>query len=412
MKVLEKILLRSLEDISIELLKDQFDDNPGIAGNAGAALYFSYLNKLTGEDKHAAQASRLIENSVINLDKALDNSFAGIAGVAWTVQHLVNIGILDESTTENLDDIDKFLEDTIEIDLVAGDYDLFHGLIGKGIYYIERYQYIRSIDLMRMIKKVIDGLNSIGERSNEGITWRYKIGNELNEHTHSLGLAHGIPSIISFLSSVSKLSLNLPIVNELITGASEWLLRKKIDDNRFSFHSYTSPDLEEGANGSSRLAWCNGDLGVSIALLSASKTINSDLLFKEAINIAIKTCNRDLKDSGIFQNNGFVDPNFCHGISGIAHIYGRLFKITGVDIFRDRHKYWLQELMNHRVEGFGIAGFVSDIWMSFDPIKGKAVKKWGSSPSLVTGTAGVGLVLLSALNKNATSWDKMFFTNI
>jgi hypothetical protein len=50
--------------------------------------------------------------------------------------------------------------------------------------------------------------------------------------------------------------------------------------------------------------------------------------------------------------------------------------------------------------------------MSFDPIKGKAVKKWGSSPSLVTGTAGVGLVLLSALKKNAANWDKMFFTNI
>jgi lantibiotic modifying enzyme len=412
MKELEKILFKSLEDISIELFPDQFDDNPGIAGNAGVALYFSYLHLLTREDKHASQASRLIENSVINLNKALDNSFAGTAGVAWVVQHLVNIGILDESTTENLIDIDKFLDDTIKIDLEAGDYDLFHGLIGKGIYYIERYQYKKSNDIVRTIKKIIDGLNSISEKSNEGITWRYKIGNELNEHTHSLGLAHGIPSIISFLSSASKLNLDLPIVNELIAGASEWLLKKRIDNNQFSFHSYTSPDLEEGENGSSRLAWCNGDLGVSIALLSASKTINSELLYKEAINIAIKTCNRDLKDSGVFQSNGFVDPNFCHGISGIAHIYGRLFKITGLDIFLYRHKYWLQELMNHRVEGCGIAGFVSDIWMSFDPIKGKAVKKWGSSPSLVTGTAGVGLVLLSALKKNAANWDKMFFTNI
>jgi lantibiotic modifying enzyme len=396
------------KDVGNKLCDYPSIENPGISGNAGVALYLAYQYLHSGDEKFAAQSSRSIELAVHNMDKLKDNSIGGFAGIAWTVQHLINIGILNDDFDDNFKLIDDLLEKSIRIDIENRDYDLFYGIIGRGIYFLERFEQTNSKVILAKIVKVVQALNLIAERSSSGISWKYLRDDEVGS-AYSLGLAHGISSIISFFSKLIKLDLKIHNIKELELGAIDWLLNKKYADRQYSFESdfYTNSQDEN----SPRLAWCNGDLGISIALLSASQALGNCSLYNESIDIAMKTCNRNLADSGVFIEDRFVDPNFCHGISGIAHIYGRLFKATNKDIFLERHRYWLMELIKARRDGYGIAGFISDIWLRFDPIKRQAVKKWDKDPGLLIGTSGVGLVLLSALHQDY-KWDKIFLTDL
>jgi lantibiotic biosynthesis protein len=407
MKHLDNLIHNASKDIGEGFYNYAPVKNPGVSGNASIAIYLLYHYLHTEDEKFGIQSIKMIQQSVEGMSELKDNSIGGFAGIAWTVQHFINIGILENNFKDNFRLIDALLDKSIQVDAINRDYDLFYGLVGRGTYFLERFEQTNSKHILSKINKVVQALNQIAERSKLGISWKYLRDKELGS-VYSLGLAHGISSVILFLSKLLKLELGIPNTKELVQGSIEWLLNRKNSNKYYSFESESNTDSRNIEL--PRLAWCNGDLGISLSLLSASEALSSSLLRKEAIDVATKTIHRDLANSGVYMQGEFIDPNFCHGISGVAHIYGRLFKATGNGIFHDRYEYWLMELIKARRESCGIAGYVSDVWLGFDWNKNMAIKKWDSNPSLLEGTSGVGLVLLSALHEKY-KWDKLFLTD-
>jgi hypothetical protein len=77
-----------------------------------------------------------------------------------------------------------------------------------------------------------------------------------------------------------------------------------------------------------------------------------------------------------------VDASICHGSAGLAHIFNRLYQATGQSVFRSAAEEWLQHLV--------------ETWCP------------DAEPGLLTGAAGVGLVLLAASTPHEPRWDRLF----
>jgi lantibiotic biosynthesis protein len=109
-------------------------------------------------------------------------------------------------------------------------------------------------------------------------------------------------------------------------------------------------------------------------------------------------------DRTIALRDGY-DLGFCHGLAGAGHVLGRLFQATGDEALRDASAWYLQRLLERREEGAGIGGFRC-LTPSPDP------RKRVPDASLLTGSTGVALVLLSAVSHDGGPWDDLLLCDL
>lgn len=142
---------------------------------------------------------------------------------------------------------------------------------------------------------------------------------------------------------------------------------------------------------SSRLGWCYGDLGIAYILWKASLILKDVELERKSIKILQhNSFRRDL------HLNIINDAGLCHGSSGIAYIFHKLYLSTKNPAFLDASKYWLDITlrMNNYPSSFGgFKEYRQDIG-------------YIDSAGFLTGSAGIGLVLLSFMDITSTRWDK------
>ena len=109
-------------------------------GKAGIALLYAYLTKLSSAKKYLPIVCDLLNelrDSLAN-DELDHHLSSGVAGIAFTFQHLRNIGVLDRSIDLNLSEIDEFLNLGIDNDFTSDNWDPLHGMVGLGFYFLER----------------------------------------------------------------------------------------------------------------------------------------------------------------------------------------------------------------------------------------------------------------------------------
>jgi lantibiotic modifying enzyme len=97
--------------------------------------------------------------------------------------------------------------------------------------------------------------------------------------------------------------------------------------------------------------------------------------------------------------NGLSDACFCHGTSGIAHIFNRFYLETKVPDFNSARQYWINETI--KKADFENTECVFKTWESSD-------MRFQNDFGLLNGITGVGLTLLGFLSDNIEdlSWDK------
>ena len=72
--------------------------------------------------------------------KTTDSTFInGFTGLAWLMQHLYHLELLEKPEIEILNQLDEFIEESCQTDYRTQNLDLLYGLIGKGFYFLERY---------------------------------------------------------------------------------------------------------------------------------------------------------------------------------------------------------------------------------------------------------------------------------
>ena len=101
---------------------------------------------------------------------------------------------------------------------------------------------------------------------------------------------------------------------------------------------------------------------------------------------------------------GILDGGFCHGSSGVAHIFNRFYLETGREEFNEARGYWLKKTLEFSKEGDGIGGFKMYLGLE---------DKYVGESNLLEGATGIAMVLLGFLENTQENmaWDACFLMN-
>ncbi len=369
-------------------LENSTHDSPNLfSGHSGVSIFWSYYYLGTGNLAYKQKSIESLQSSLDSISKIpISHTFCnGISGILWSYCHLVNTKVVASNIDEIIGhDIDVFLAHHTKNSLLEGNYDYLHGGGGVNIYFLER---LNNKFILSYLRENIKILYKISKELNDGISWK----DWKNESEYNLGLAHGVPSIIILLSRAFEADIERPLVRELLAKSIHWLLKqKKSNKDTCLFPSVLSKD-----NGIpfSRLSWCYGDLGIAIAILQAGIITTNQEWIIEGINIALHSSTRK-EHTETYVN----DTCLCHGSSGIALIFNRLYYYTGKNEFRTAAKYWYDQTISfYRFNGH------FDMWATKD--KGQT-NNWERYTGLLEGLAGVGLALLASIYNIEPKWDR------
>jgi lantibiotic modifying enzyme len=391
--------LRDLENPWVE-------DTSMAGGQAGVALFYTYKALCDDSDEDAETALAYIEQALATAteDPRDPSLYGGLTGVAWVVQHLQDRLLDPEDVEEVCQLVDRMVLSLLETSPWQGEYDLISGLVGFGVYLLER---LPDETAKSGLVRIVDHLEAMKETNDSGITWHTppeRLPTWQREIApkgyYNLGLAHGIPGIIGLLGELQARGITVERARPLLEGAVSWLLDRKLpSDERSTFPGWAGPGLDRG---SSRVAWCYGDLGLSAALLLAARRANNKEWEREAIDIARRSARRR-------EDAGAVDAGLCHGAAGNAHIHNRLFQATGDDEFREAARYWFAQTleMQKADRSEGINGYLTlgGSGRGDEP-------SWHPDAGFLTGVAGVALALLAAAQPVAPCWDSVLLVSV
>jgi lantibiotic biosynthesis protein len=380
-----------------------------IASKGSLILFYVYCYRHFKKSSFQETALELMENSIEEINsKPMDCSLAkGYSGFGWLLQHLIKIRFLSQTEGQILNELDEIIYESLDIDHVGNNYDLLYGLIGKGVYFMERDS---SALKKKALDKIVNILYEISLKDKPNcLYWLDPISIEHDDtrnsnNLYNLGLAHGMASIISFLSLLYKESSQRKLLSEMIEKSTNWLFEQTIY-NRESIFPVFSNEQE-----SSRLAWCQGDLGILKALEDVGQFVSNKSLKLLKNSIVEKIIERDFMSAFIDHDSDFLDITFCHGTSGIFHMMNRMGGDTSKtnQKLSQRSHYWLNLTLNSlekNVEKHP-TGVVASV---YDQASKKF--KWVEDYGIIQGASGVGLVLLSVINPEFNHWDKFLLTS-
>jgi lantibiotic modifying enzyme len=379
-------------------------------GTAGLALFHGYLSKAVGAEAevHAALAEDCLDEAIEALATTSMSAglYSGFTGIAWAVEHLHRVLAVGETEVSSDDeDINQEIDDAI-LSLLSRSpwkesYDLISGLVGFGVYALERFPRPAAVSCL---EAVLDRLDEIAERHEQGVTWFTPpelLPPQARESTplgyYNLGVAHGVPGVIALLSELCRLGIQANRARPLLDSAVHWLLaqRRPEDGSPSSYASFVGPVFESRP---ARLAWCYGDPGIAAILLVAARATDSENWEDEALTIATRAAQTQPEVSRI------RDSGLCHGALGLAHLYNRIYQAGGGGLFAESARLWYRLGLEMRNPERGVAGFAS--WI------GESGQMWKDDPGFLTGAAGIGLALLAAVSEVEPAWDRVLLVSI
>lgn len=378
-----------LHEIAEVFTEDAYKEdctNNFLGDSSGAVLFLLYYAKQFGNETVLSKAADLFAKvaHAYNSGYAYSPSLAKFLFLVLHVKsmELIEVGDYSEEETALLH---SYLRKTASGFYKDKNFDILHGGLGNGIFLL------KSGD-MSGIKEMVEGVASLAERDRHGLKWYALTDYGENRWTYNLGFAHGIPSIVAMLSKIHAKGLEREKCAELIEGAVNYILAQKLPQGNYNsiFGNYALESL--GSPHSSRLAWCYGDLGVAVALWRASKALCRKEWENEAKAILRHASQRrDLKE------NAVIDACFCHGTSGIAHVFNRMWRETGMPECKDAAAYWKNQTLSMTRFQDGLAGYKT--WQGDK-------RGFQNEYGLLEGIAGIGLALLSFLSDEDPAWDE------
>jgi len=389
-----------LQEISLSL--DSFTKEtafPGLLGGyMGAALFFAYYYQLTGKQKYLQKVHQLLERSVQDMgETALPLSHcSGIAGMVWNIQHLIKAGFVNEDGMDDVfEEVDEVLGQQMLRALQEGQHDFLHQGLGIALYFLERDPHPQA---KHYLAALVSTLESTAVKTSAGISWQDHLtglgGRPAGEVTFNMGLAHGVPAIISILGMIYQKGIAPAQTSDLIRKGISWILKAENspEEGLTALYPVLTDAGHQALTGKqSRLGWCYGDLGIATMLLNAGISLQDNTYQEKALQIFHHTLSH--RDS---KNGNVHDACLCHGSAGIAHIYRRAWLQTKDPALLTGATYWLQETFKMNTHKDAPAGF---------RFYGKDA--YENSYGILEGVAGIGLALMAALDEDTDPlWDR------
>lgn len=383
-------VLSKLDEIAGILYKADIDSEViGLfTGKAGVALFYFYYAKLINSEKYYNHAINLFSEVFEYVENFTDVEYChGLTGIGWAFEHLIGNNFIEADSDDSLKELDK-LAYKLMIKLVQKPkYEFLYGSTGIVHYFLNRTP---SKEIDEYLSDYIFELDKLAVVSNSGeIYWKSLVDKDRRITGADFGIAHGMSGLLAILSRIYNKGIFVDKTQHLLNGGLKYFLKHKYDniDCISNFPNYISENIS--AN-NSRMAWCYGDPGIGITLLQISYILKDSSLENVAINVLKHSAQRkELK------RNGVITPGFCHGSSGLTHIYNRLYNYTNIIEFSQSAGYWLNETLKMSVEGSCFAGF-ENVMEDND---------FNSYYSMLNGLPGIGLVLISCISDIEPKWD-------
>jgi class I lanthipeptide synthase len=342
------------------------------------ALYWAYTCTAVDEPYAHAALECAIDDVVAELARAPHARLydGGLTGMAFALTHVVD--------GYRLAVVDELLVRTLDVERWTGHFDLTRGLVGLGVYFLER----ESRD---GVSRVVEHLARLAVRSDAGTCWHTPptllhdvFHADWPDGHHDLGLAHGTSGVIAFLA---RAAASVDAARALCVDAIRWLAAQRRASGRNRFPAAIAPGRPPGE--APRVAWCYGDAGVACALAMAAAHLG---IAGELARDVAADCTR--ADANV------DDTCLCHGACGLGHLLARLSHATGDGVLRAASRAWFARALAMRRDD-GIAGFAQRVGDSYLPLAG-----------ICDGAMGVGLALLAACTPNEPLWDRILLANV
>lgn len=281
--------------------------------SAKALMYYELYNVLKDSNYINlcnAQIDLLLKN--IRRCNYLNYS-SGLAGILYLFCYLNNNGFCKDIIIP-YQDLEKEYETILGKMYSMNNYDLQVGLIGIGVYYIERAKL--NDCLSDKVYEVIQYLLNLRIESDDYAYWYYSCEKDINKNDCivNLGFLHGMPSIIAFLIICCKEGYGTKLIQQTIKKGLLFLMSLMSEVSICYFPNYVSalipPKKEEYF---SPIAHCYGDLGIAHLFHQAYKFFHDEKYKDVAKKIYIKISHREKQILEI------KNPYFCHGLSGIIY---------------------------------------------------------------------------------------------
>jgi len=334
--------------------------------------------------------------------------FNGVCGCGWIIEHISNLLSSDEHTEadgcqESEDDsvdeqdsrIDQFVLRALKARPWNGSYDLVSGLVGYGVYFLERLPVSSAASALQVILEILEKRSEV---LYDGIAWHTapeRLHIDVRESYpcgyYDLSITNGSPGIVGFLAQVLNVGVEREVAKRLLDGAMQWLLVRRRNPARPSRYGVKYvPGMDEGDG---PLGWCCGDLGIA-AVMHQAMAHNSSEDWGIAVSDLLTRClNRTPGTSRI------DTPGLQYGAMGIAHVFNRLYQRTGDERLRIAARMWFDYGLTMRNQSGGIGGFSREGWP-------REPENAPVDYSFLTGAVGIALALLSAAEPVEAQWDR------
>lgn len=353
------------------------------AGAAGLAVCHAVVAREC-QDRQARERASLCLDSAIDVLGSQQFSlslYSGFTGVAWAADMVDRL--LPGEVGDRNDEIDLALAQAVRHYPKDGPYDLIDGLTGLGTYSLARWPRTSAVECL---VSILAELDERARREADGVYWWTPPAALIGPRRLlfpaggvDMGVAHGVAGVLPLLARACRLGVAEPTARRLLDGAVRWLTAHLVD----SPSGATSPAfLADGVEpGPARSAWCYGDPGVATALLLAARDLGEASWQLAGTQLALRAARRPPEDAGV------SDAGICHGTAGLAHLFTRMYQLTGEQQLADAAVAWTERTLDMCQAG---------------PHRGA----W-NGPGLLEGAAGVALVLLAGCVPAEPVWDQM-----
>jgi lantibiotic modifying enzyme len=363
------------------------------SGSSGIALLFGYLAQVFPARGYESTSIAWLNQAIDQLATAPfhPSLYQGFSGVAWVAEHLrTQVGLpVDEGLH---DEIDSVLLDHLEQQPALEDYELIDGLVGLGVYYLER---LPDETAVKALGRIIDRLEVSASAMGPGLAWFRPPEllpdwqRELTPEGHfNLGVAHGVPAVLGLLGLLQGQGLGGVRVSALVDRTAAWLLDQELDGGRFP--SWTVPGVRAEP---CRLGWCYGSPGLILTLYLAAKAAGNEAWERDVFRIAGSIAPiRSQEESEVY------DAAICHGAAGLAQVFNRLFYLSGREAYAESARFWVQRTLELEAPHPESPGFLVPC----------PRQRWAALTDLglLTGIAGIALALLSFCSDVEPKWDR------
>lgn len=376
----------------------------GLAGGeSGVALLFEYLDRDRPGAGYGEIAQQRLEWAIDAVASVPPNPslYAGYSGVSWVIEH-VQGGPAEGADADEEDpneEIDAALLNHLRQTPWMYDYDLVGGLVGYGVYALER---LPRPSAAACLELVVERLAEIAQPRPEGLAWHtpLRLLPEPNRPWYpqgfdNLGVAHGAPGVVALLARICASGIAAERARSLLAGTVSWLLAQKLPAGESSVFPYAVG--AEVRVRPARTAWCYGDPGIAATLLAAGRAAGEPAWEREALALARTVARRPLESCGV------NDAGLCHGAAGLGHLLNRLYQATGDPELLAAARAWFGRALGYWQPGRGIGGF-----LAFTPPEDDFDRLvWNEDAGFLTGSAGMALALLAATSGVEPAWDRV-----